>query len=85
MRRTVKKIARVSKSRTIIWGHIQFIGGIATTALPFVTRDNFPDLPPSVYGGALLLCAVITYVLRSVTRNPLDELGDSNASPENAQ
>lgn len=65
------RFKRWTRSRTIIWGHIQNVLGLALVVLPFITQANFPDLPPYVYGGCLVAFGVITYILRKLTDTSL--------------
>jgi hypothetical protein len=67
------KVKRASRSRTIVWGHIQFIAGAVTTAAGYFNPLAFPGQPVWVYGAVAMGAGVITYVLRAVTRKPLDE------------
>ena len=69
----VKKIRRASRSKTIKWGHVQVVAGAAATGLTLLTPATLPDLPTWVYGLALIVSGMITYVLRTITRKPLDE------------
>lgn len=69
----MKKIKRASRSKTINWGHIQMVGGAVTAALSVFNPAAFPNLPMWVFGVAAMIAAVITYLLRSVTRTPLDD------------
>lgn len=64
---------RLFKSKTITWGHVQLIGGAIATALAFVNPATFDGLPKWAYGLAAMTAGVITYILRSVTRQPLGE------------
>lgn len=57
------------KSKTFFWGHIQLIAGATATALGFLTPALFPEMPIWVYGLASMFAAVITYVLRSVSKD----------------
>lgn len=70
---TIKKIRRATRSKTIKWGHVQMIGGAITAALGVFNPALFPNLPLWVFGAAGMVAAVITYLLRSVTRTPLDD------------
>jgi hypothetical protein len=70
---TVKKIRRASRSKTIQWGHIQMIAGALAAGLGFFNPAMFPNMPTWAYGIAAMSAGVITYILRAVTRKPLDE------------
>lgn len=69
---TIKRVVK-SRSRTIAWGHVQVAAGAVAVALGFLTPATFPDLPQWAYGLAMMAAGVITYVLRTLTRKPLDE------------
>jgi len=56
------------KSKTIWWGHIQALLGLVAVVAPLVTHENFPNLPPWAYGSAAVVFAVVTYVLRYMTK-----------------
>jgi hypothetical protein len=73
MMEVIKKVRRASKSKTIVWGHIQIAAGAVATGLAFVNPATFANLPTWAYGMAAMSAGMITYVLRSVTRKPLDE------------
>ena len=73
MSETVKKIRRASRSKTIIWGHVQFVGGAITTVAGFFNPAAFPGHPMWVYGSVAMGAGLVTYVLRSVTRTPLED------------
>jgi len=75
MTEIVKKVKRASRSKTIKWGHVQVAAGAVATGLGFFNPVMFPDLPAWAYGIATMAAGVITYVLRAVTRKPLDERG----------
>ena len=61
------------KSKTIIWGHLQLLAGMIVAGLGFFNPALFPDIEPKWYGVAAMVAGVLTYWLRSVTRQPLDE------------
>lgn len=56
------------KSKTIWWGHIQAALGLIAVVAPLVTHENFPSLPAWAYGSAAVVFAVVTYVLRYMTK-----------------
>jgi len=73
MTEIVKKVKRASRSKTIKWGHVQVAAGAVATAMGFINPAIFPDLPAWAYGMAAMVAGVVTYVLRSVTRTPLED------------
>ena len=66
-------IARILRSKTMNWGHIQVIGGTLATILVLVSPETLPGLPAWVYSGAAIVAGGITYVLRFMTKMPLDQ------------
>jgi len=63
------------KSKTIWWGHIQAALGLIAVVAPLVTHENFPNLPPWAYGSAAVVFAVVTYVLRYMTKQGIGKPG----------
>jgi len=63
------------KSKTIWWGHVQAALGLVAVVAPLVTHENFPNLPPWVYGSAAMVAAVVTYVLRYMTKEGIGKPG----------
>ena len=61
-----------SKSKTITWGHLQFVGGALVYMIDMYNPIWFPDIPGYVYGIALMVKGLITYGLRLMTTMPLD-------------
>jgi len=70
---TIKKIKRASRSKTILWGHVQIVAGAIAAGLAFINPAMFPNMPTWAYGIAAMGAGVITYVLRAVTRAPLED------------
>lgn len=69
-----KVIRKATRSKTMNWGHLQVAIGAVGAALGYLNPALFPDLPPWVYGLAAMGAGVITYILRAVTRKPLEEV-----------
>jgi uncharacterized membrane protein HdeD (DUF308 family) len=69
----IAKTKRASRSKTIKWGHIQVVAGAIATGLTLFNPATVPDMPSWAYGVALIVSGMITYILRAVTRKPLDE------------
>jgi|GEM_PF-3750868 len=67
-------IRRCTRSRTMWFGHIKMLLGVAAVALGFLNPSFFPEIKPEYAGYAAMGAAVITYILRSMTRRPLSDL-----------
>ena len=71
---------RYIKSKTINWGHIQAILGMAIVGLAQISPEILPSVSPenialliTALGAMKIADAMITYWLRSKTRKPLSE------------
>ena len=60
-------------SKTMWWGHTQFMAGAFVAGAGYFTPANFPNFPAWAYGLAVMGAGVLTYWLRSKTSLPLEK------------
>ena len=61
------------KSKSVIYGHLQFIGGGIALAASFITPKSFPEMSITTIAIVGMVGGLITYFLRLKTRLPLPQ------------